>query len=207
MSTMRTTLLTRRYRIIVPFLFVYGLGLYLVAGAIGDAFSGQSPHPQADLVIERSGKAPGQPRASASATAKAVRAVENNAAVRNLARGQRVSIRKAGPWTASEDPAEAGPAPQGEVGVALRVDLPEPVDLDLKALPGPGGSSDNRTPGESAADADIVRGVTSLVVLYDPATGQIVSILPVPESAPALPTVAGTPPDVGRQGNGGGGTR
>jgi len=41
-------------------------------------------------VIERSGKAPGQPSVNASETAKAVRAVEENDAVRDLARGQTV---------------------------------------------------------------------------------------------------------------------
>ncbi len=196
MNNVFAALLTRRSRIILPFLFAYGLALYLVAGTIGEAFSGQVEHPPSEVSIERSGKVPGQPRINASDRAKAVRAAETASAVRNLTRGKSASVTEIGPWTASDNPANDGPEPQGQTGVALRIDLPEAVDLDLGSTPGSVAVLADRSLPGARIDADVVEDVSSVVVLYDPATDEIVSILPVPKAAPQATDGVGPPPDL-----------
>ena len=196
MNNVFAALLTRRSRIILPFLFAYGLALYLVAGTIGEAFSGQVEYPQSELSIERSGKVPGQPRIKASDRAKAVRAAETASAVRNLTRGKSASVAEIGPWTASDNPANDGPEPQGQTGVALRIDLPEAVDLDLGSTLGSVAALGDRSLAGARNDADIVEDVSSVVVLYDPATDEIVSILPVPKAAPQATDGDGPLPDL-----------
>ncbi len=180
----------------IPFFIAYGLGLYLVAGAIGDAFSGQAPHPRSELVIQRSGKAPGEPSVNASDTAKAVRAVESNAVVHDLAQGGKISVTRSGPWTASEERSDAGPEPRTGVGVVLKVDLPEPIDVDLSTTPDLAGAPADGVPSRETAGASVVRNVSSLAVLYDPVTDEIVSILPVPDAAPPIPADLGPPPGI-----------
>jgi hypothetical protein len=187
---------TRRSRIILPFLFAYGLALYLVAGTIGDAFSGRVEPPQSAISIERSGKVPGQPRVKASDRAKAVRAAETASEVRNLTRGKAVSVAEIGPWTASDNPANDGPEPQGEAGVAIRIDLPEAIDLDLGATQGSVAALADRSVAGARVEADVVKDVRSVVVLYDPATDKIVSVLPVPKAPPQAADGVGGPPDL-----------
>ena len=97
---------------------------------IGDAFSGQVEHPQSQLSFDRHGTAPPQARIKSSDKARAVRAVETASAVRNLTCGKPASVAEIGPWTTSENAANHGPEPQGQAGVALRIDLPAAVDLD-----------------------------------------------------------------------------
>lgn len=110
---------------------------------------------------------------NASDIAKAVRAVESNATVRELARGKKVSIDRVGPWTVGDDPSSEDAGPDMAVGVALKVELPDSVDLDPARWAGVEGET-------------MMRGITSLTVLYDPSSEEIVSMLPAPEAAPAL---------------------
>lgn len=196
MNNVFAALLTRRSRIILPFLFAYGLALYLVAGTIGDAFSGQVEYPQSAISIERSGKVPGQPRIKESDRAKAVRAAETASEIRNLTGGKAASVAEIGPWTASDDPANDGPEPQGHAGVAIRIDLPEAVDLDLGATPGSVAALADRSAAGARIGSDVVEDVRSVVVLYDPATDKIVSVLPVPKAPPQAADGVGPPPDL-----------
>ncbi len=196
MNNVFAALLTRRSRIILPFLFAYGLALYLVAGTIGDAFSGQVENPKSEISVERAGRVPGQPGIKASDRAKAVRATETATEVRNLTRDKAASVAEIGPWTASDNPANDGPKPQGQAGVAIRIDLPEAVDLDLGATPGSVAALADRSVAGARVDADVVEDVRSVVVLYDPATDKIVSVLPVPKDAPPAATSVWPPTDL-----------
>lgn len=198
MTAVGSLFLTRRARIIVPFLFAYGIALYLVAGAVGDAFSGQAAQPGSDLAIGPAQAAPGASRASvnAASVSKALAALDRSDAIRGLVRGQATSVVRSGPWTAGEAGSDA-PAPEATVGVALTIELPEAVDLDLSALPGANESTAERS--LAGSPAQIEPDVTSLLVLYDPATDNIVSVHPVPKGPPAAPANIGPAPAIAEQ--------
>lgn len=187
----------RRAVIVVPFLVAYGLGIYLVTGAISDAFSGQSG--QRDSGIVAAGPTDGAADIGTSVApallADAVEALERADAVRKLVRGQELSVIRAGPWTAGA-PGTAGPSPTAGTGVALTIELPEPVAVDLSTLP----SAEAADPESSVADTRrfTMPNVSSLLVLYDPATDEIAAVHPVPDSAPAPPRELGPPPGVAR---------
>ena len=105
-----------------------------------------------------------------------------------------MSVVRSGPWTASED---GTVGPEADVGVALTIELPEPTDVDLASLPGNDGPLAERS--LAGARAQIEQNVTSLLVLYDPASDEIVAVHPVPEGPPALQAEPGPAPDVVEQ--------
>ncbi|MGI9659252.1 MAG: hypothetical protein ACR2OD_10120 [Gaiellaceae bacterium] len=198
MTASSSALLTRRARIIVPFLFAYGIALYLVAGAVSDAVSGQAPQGDSDLIIEAAVAAPATARAAvdSAAVSRALAAVEETDTIAALVRDQDVSVVRSGPWTASEnDPDSAGP--EAAVGVALTIELPEPIDIDLAGLPGNDEALVDRTP--AGAPTQIERNFSSLLVLYDPAADEIVAVHPVPEGPPVHEAELGPAPDVAEQ--------
>lgn len=193
MTALRSVLFTRRARIIVPFLIVYGLGVYLVAGTVSTAFSGQGAQEDSDLVIASPLAAPesSDQAVDPTAVAEAVTAVEQTGALDALIGDQGVQVVDAGAWTADEaNP--AAPAPKQGVGVTLTLELPQATDIDLSTLPGAGRAERSL----SGAASPIERGVTSLLVLYDPATDQIVAAHPVPSQAPSPPADLGPEPEV-----------
>ena len=197
MTALGSTLFTRRARIIVPFLFAYGIALYLVAGTISDAFSGQTAPGGSELVIEPAPGSPSGTRAGLDrdAVSRALAAVERTGAIRQLVRDQPVSVIRSGPWTAG-DGATGGPKPEAEVGVgvALTIELAEATDIDLGSLPHPDDATAPRSLEGTAPS--LSRNVESLLVLYDPARDEIVAVHPGPRSAPPLPDELGPEPDV-----------
>ena len=199
MSTDSPVSLTRRARIIVPFLFAYGLAIYLAMGAVGDAFSGQPASGDSSVVVERGGAAVADGNVSSTAVAEALAAVDETPAIQELVRDQPVAVLRSGTWTAGEGGADG---PEAGVGVALTIELPEPADVDLNALPGAEAGGKGAPRGLAATGGDtsqVERNVTSLLVLYDPASDTIVAAHPVPGNAPALTTEIGPAPDVAQR--------
>ena len=209
MSTARPVSMTRKARVIIPFLFAYGLAVYLVMGAVGDAFSGQSAAREAGVVVERGAGATADSGAAVSgaAVAEALAAVEETPAIQDLVRDQNVAVVRSGSWTADKSSPDL-PAPEAGVGVALTIEIPAPTDVDLSTLPGAATAAAADSADDEASrslagvgtDApQIERNVTSLLVLYDPAADKIVAVHPVPNSAPALTTELGPSPEVAQQ--------
>ncbi len=210
MSTTSSRVFARRAGVIVPFILAYGLAVYFMAGAVSDAFSGQSAPGDSEIVVERAGApagdsgypAGGAASVDSAAVSDALAAVEETAAIQELLHDQEVAVIRSGPWT----PAEAGsdaPSPDASVRVALTIELPEPTDVDLRTLPGRDDSAERQPAGASrtlagaaAQGAQIEADVSSLLVLYDPAADEIVAVHPVPKSSPAMPAELTPAPDI-----------
>lgn len=188
---------TCRARIVVPSLIAYGLGLYLVVGAVGDALSSPASGNDAGIVAEPPLEGPAASRASVDQAAlnDAVEAAEGTKVIRDLVRGQNVTAVRAGPWTAGGPGAE-GPGPSSGTGVSLTVELPAPTSVDLSTLPGAEAAHSERS--TAAAEPRVAEDVSALLVLYDPSMDEIAAVHPVPATAPAPPPDLGPSPEVAR---------